>query len=49
MSKRYYDLAKKNYPTYWNRAMIDNLHDLGRLTDEEYKDIIEGVENEETT
>ena len=29
--------------------MIDNLHDLGRLTDEEYKDVIEGVENEETT
>lgn len=47
MSKRYYDLAKKNYPTYWNRAMIDNLHDLGRLTDDEYEDIISSDENEQ--
>ncbi len=40
MSKRFYDMAKENYPDRWNRAMIDNLHDLGRLTDEEYQDII---------
>ena len=40
MSKVFYDLAKKNYPTFWNRAMIDNLYALGRLSEEEYREII---------
>lgn len=47
MSKRFYDMAKKNYPHLWNRQMIDNLHNLGRLTDEEYEDIINGVDEGE--
>lgn len=40
MSKVFYDMAKKNYPTLWNRDMIDNLHNKGRLTDEEYVDVV---------
>lgn len=40
MSKPFYDLAKKNYPTFWSLAMVDNLHTLGRLTDPEYADVI---------
>ena len=40
MSKIFYDLAKKNYPDFWNREMVDNLHNLGRLTNTEYADVI---------
>ena len=47
MSKLFYDMAKKNYPDTWNRAMIDNLHNLKRLTDEEYKDIVGDEEKED--
>ena len=39
MSKKIYDLAKKNYPTLWNKEMLDKLLELGRLTQEEYNDI----------
>lgn len=38
--KKIYEMAKANYPENWNRAMIDHLHEKGRLTDEEYADII---------
>lgn len=38
-------MAKKYYPNMWNREMVDNLYKLGRLTEEEYKDII-GEEKE---
>lgn len=38
--ERYYKMAKKYYPNMWNREMVDNLYKLGRLTEEEYKDII---------
>ena len=40
MSKVFYNLAKKNYPGLWNREMVDNLHNLGRLTDEEYAAVV---------
>lgn len=41
MSKRYYEMAKKYYDEgMWNRAQIDRLYELGRLTEEEYLDII---------
>lgn len=41
MSQQYYKIAKRNYENgMWNRAMVDHLHDLGRLTDEEYADIV---------
>ena len=46
MSKIFYDLAKKNYPDFWNREMVDNLHNLGRLTDIEYADVIGEEEKE---
>lgn len=35
-----YELAKKYYPEYWNRARIDALYAAGKLTLEEYNDII---------
>ncbi len=35
-----YQMAKKYYPEKWNRAQIDHLHEIGRLTEEEYNDII---------
>ena len=41
MSQRYYLIAKKNYDVgLWNRAMLENLLDLGRLTQAEFDDII---------
>ena len=40
MSKVIYDMAKKYYPEKWNRAQIDHLLEIGRLTQEEYDDII---------
>ena len=46
MSKVFYKLAKKNYPDLWNREMVDNLHNLGRLTDIEYADVIGEEEKE---
>lgn len=45
MSKVFYNLAKKNYPDLWNREMVDNLHNLGRLTDEEYADVVGETED----
>ena len=35
-----YKMAKKYYPDKWNRAMIDNLFEMGKLTQAEYDDII---------
>lgn len=46
MSKAVYDMAKKYYPEKWNKAQIDHLYELGRLTKEEYEDIIGGDEEE---
>ena len=42
----YYKIAKKNYDNgMWNRAMIDPLLELGRLTQEEHDDIV-GAEDD---
>lgn len=41
-SSKIYEMAKKYYPTYWDKARIDALHDAGKLTDAEYNDIIGG-------
>lgn len=38
--KSVYDLAKRYYPKKWNKAMVDNLLALNKLTQEEYDDII---------
>lgn len=35
-----YEKAKEYYPDKWNRAMIDRLYAAGKLTDEEYHDIV---------
>jgi hypothetical protein len=46
MSQRYYLIAKRNYDAgLWNRAMLENLLNLGRLTQVEFDDIV-GNENE---
>lgn len=42
MSKVIYEMAKKYYPDKWNKAMIDKLYADGKLTEEEYDDIIGG-------
>lgn len=47
MSARYYEIAKRNWEAgLWNKMMLDNLLRLGRLTQEEYDDIIGGKDEE---
>lgn len=38
--QRIFEMAKKYYPDKWNKAMIDNLLAIGRLTQEEYDAVI---------
>lgn len=41
MSKTFYDMAKRYYEEgRWNKDMIDSLYAKGRLTEEEYNNII---------
>ena len=41
MSQKYYEIAKRNYEQgLWNRAMIDHLLEIGRITQAEYEAII---------
>ena len=41
MSRSVYEMAKKYYDSgKWNKAQIDHLYELGRLTEEEHRDII---------
>ena len=35
-----FEMAKKYYPRLWNKKRIDALHDAGKLTDEEYTEIL---------
>ena len=35
-----FEMAKKYYPRLWSKNRIDALHDAGKLTDEEYEDIL---------
>ena len=35
-----FEMAKKYYPRLWSQDRIDALHDAGRLTDEEYAEIL---------
>lgn len=39
-----YDMAKKYYPTLWNRARLEALVAAGRLTEAEMEEIIEDKE-----
>ena len=41
-----YEQAKANYPKPWNRAMVDRLFERGRLTQEEYNDVL-GIDPDE--
>ena len=41
MSTTVYKMAKKYYDEgLWSKAQIDHLYEIGRLTEEEYHDII---------
>ena len=41
MSQKFYVIAKRNYDAgLWNRAMLENLLELGRLTQDEFNDIV---------
>ena len=45
MSYKFYVIAKRNYESgQWNKAMVDHLLELGRLTQEEHDDIVGGAE-----
>ena len=44
-----YVMAKKYYPDKWDKRYIDHLLALGRLTQEEYEDIIGGSDEEGNT
>ena len=35
-----FEMAKKYYPRLWNKNRIDALHHAGKLTDEEYAEIL---------
>ncbi len=35
-----FEMAKKYYPRLWNKKRIDALHHAGKLTDEEYAEIL---------
>lgn len=38
---RYFKIAKANYDKgLWNRAMLEHLVELGRLTQEEFEEIV---------
>ena len=37
---RWYKLAKAYYPDKWNRPMVDRLFEEGKLTQEEYDDVV---------
>ena len=35
-----FEMAKKYYPRLWSKNRTDVLHDAGKLTDEEYAEIL---------
>lgn len=41
-----YEMAKKYYPRLWSKDRIDALYKAGKLTEEEYNDIINGNSTE---
>ena len=36
-----FEMAKKYYPRLWSKNRIDALHDAGKLTDDEYEEILD--------
>lgn len=41
-----YEMAKKYYPRLWSADRIEALYKAGKLTEEEYNDIINGNSTE---
>ena len=39
-----YELAKKYYPRLWDKTRIEALYKAGKLTEEEYRSIVEESE-----
>ena len=39
-----FDMAKKYYPRLWDKKRIEALYKAGKLTEEEYNEIIKGTE-----
>lgn len=37
-----FELAKKYYPELWNKQRIDNLLKAGKITQEQYNEIVKG-------
>ena len=35
-----FEMAMLYYPNQWDKDRIDNLHNLGRLTDEQYEKVL---------
>lgn len=35
-----FEMATKYYPRLWSKNRIDALHDAGKLTDEEYAELL---------
>ena len=35
-----FEMAKKYYPRLWSKNRIDALYDAGKLTDEEYAELL---------
>ena len=46
MTKYAFELAKKYFPHLWDRKRIDALYKAGKLTEEEYKEIIKDAEGD---
>lgn len=42
--KSVYELAKKYYPRYWDKHRLDLLLKAGKLTQEEYDAVINGID-----
>ena len=40
--KTVFELAKQYFPKLWDKDRIDALYEAGKLTEEEYKEIVRG-------
>lgn len=38
-----FEMAKKYYPRLWSKERIEALYNAGKITEEEYKELIEKV------
>lgn len=42
-----YELAKQYYPRLWDKSRLEALVDAGKLTEEEYREIVDEKETKE--